>query len=135
MAATLPIEIYDILERKVGRDDAREIGKAIEFSFDKIERKAEDVALQKKLELKDELTKELASKADVLLTKTELRAEIDKVKGEIDKLRVDLEGKIDRLEVRLESKMRIYFLILLFTIIILNPKSIELVSRLLGILK
>jgi hypothetical protein len=42
MAATLPIEIYDILERKVGRVDAidaggrtpREIGKVIEFSFD-----------------------------------------------------------------------------------------------------
>jgi ABC-type phosphate transport system auxiliary subunit len=135
MATTLPIEIYDILERKVGRDDAREIGKVIEFSFGTIEKKAEDVALQKKLELKDELTKELASKADILLTKTELRAEIDKVRSEIDKLRVELEGKIDRLEIKLESKMRIYFLILLFTIIILNPKSIELVSKLLGILK
>jgi len=33
-------------------------------SFEVIERKAEAVALQKKLELKDELTKELATKAE-----------------------------------------------------------------------
>jgi hypothetical protein len=121
MPTTLPIEIYDILERKVGRDDAREIGKAIEFSLDHIERKAEDVALQKKLELKDELTKELVTKAEFF--------------GEIKSLRVELEGKIDRLEIKLESKMRIYFLILLFTIIILNPMSMELISKLLSILK
>ena len=124
MATTLPIEIYDILERKVGRDDAREIGKVIEISFVAIEKKAQDVALQKKLEIEDELSTKLASKADVLL----VRAELQRVKTE-------LEGKIDRLEIRLESKMRVYFLILLFTIILLNPKSIELVSRLLGILK
>jgi hypothetical protein len=51
MAATLPIEIYDILEKKIGRDDARQIGKVIEGSLETIERKAEGVALQKKLEL------------------------------------------------------------------------------------
>jgi hypothetical protein len=139
MATTLPLGIYDILEKKLGRDDAREIGKAIEFSFKAIESKGEDVALQKKLELKDELTKELASKADVLLVKTELRAEIDKlrveVKGEIDKFRVEVRAEIDKFRIELEAKMRIYFLILLFTIILLNPKSTELLSKLLSLLK
>jgi hypothetical protein len=139
MPTTLPLEIYDILERKVGRDDAREIGKAIEFSFEAIERKAEDVALQKKFELRDDLTKELASKADVLLVKTELKSEIDKLRvelrAEIDKLRVEVRGEIDKLRIELESKMRIYFLILLFTIILLNPKSTELISKLLSVLK
>jgi len=34
-----------------------------------IEKKAEALAVQKKLELRDELTKELASKADILLVR------------------------------------------------------------------
>jgi hypothetical protein len=115
MATTLPIDIYDILEKKVGRGDAREIGKAIEFSLDAIEKKAEGVALQKKLELKDELTKEL-------VTKAEFFGETKTLRGEMDKLRVEL-----------KLEMRIFFLILLFTIIILNPTSIELLSKLLRI--
>jgi hypothetical protein len=98
MPTTLPIEIYDILERKVGRDDAREIGKVIEFSFDAIERKAE--------------------------AETKLGAAIDKFKT----------GIVSKLD-KLDARFRIYFLILMFTIIILNPKSIELLSKLPGIFK
>jgi len=182
MATTLPVEIYDTLERKVGRDDARAIGKVIEFSFNAIERKAEDVAIRKKFELKDELTKELASKADVLLVKTELKAEIDSVRGDIEKLGVELRAEFraelraeinsvmteinsvraeirteinsvraeiisvraeigrTRMEIdnkldKLDAKFRIYFLILLFTVIIMNPKSIELITKLLSLLK
>jgi hypothetical protein len=58
------------------------------------------------LNYKEELTKELVTKAEFF--------------GEIKSLRVEL-----------KAEMRIYFLILLFTIIILNPTSIELISKLL----
>jgi hypothetical protein len=48
MATTLPIEIYEILEKKVGKEDAKEVVKVIEASFDVIEKKAETVTISKK---------------------------------------------------------------------------------------
>ncbi|KWT84189.1 hypothetical protein [Candidatus Magnetominusculus xianensis] len=65
MPATLPIEIYDLLEKKVGKDDAREVGKIILASFDAIEQRSEAVVVQKKAEIKEELTKELTTKEDL----------------------------------------------------------------------
>jgi len=66
MATTLPIEILYLLEEKIGKEEAKKVSSAIIASLDVIETKAKDTALQKKLELKDELTKELATKADLL---------------------------------------------------------------------
>ena len=59
MATALPVEIYEILEDKLGREQAHEIVKAMEYA-------AGDIARQKKAELREDLTKELASKADLL---------------------------------------------------------------------
>jgi hypothetical protein len=113
MATTLPIEIFRLLEDKIGRDEAVKVSGAIALSLQSIENKANDTALQKKLELKDELTKELASKADVLQAKTELRAEIKEVR----------------------SEMKLYFVILLSAIFITNPKAIEVIAKLFGLVK
>ena len=60
---------------------------------------------------------ELATKADLQLVETRLEAKIDKVKTE------------------LSAQMKIYFLILLFVNILTNPKSLELIARILGIIK
>ena len=51
--------------QSICREEAKEVVRVIEASFDAIEKKAVAVALQKKLEIKDELTKELATKADI----------------------------------------------------------------------
>ena len=71
------------------------------------------MALQKKLEVRDELVKELASKAD--LSATEAR----------------LEQKIDRLD----SKMKLYFVITIAIILLTNSKAMDMISKLLGIIK
>ncbi|MBI4745835.1 MAG: hypothetical protein HY786_04670 [Deltaproteobacteria bacterium] len=84
MAATIPLELYESLEDKYGKDLAREITKTIEISFEAIEKKADAVVLQKKLELKDELTKELATKADLQIVKTELEAKIERVNQKLN---------------------------------------------------
>ncbi|MBF0473175.1 MAG: hypothetical protein HQK91_12290 [Nitrospirae bacterium] len=61
-----------------------------------IDNKSKDLALQKKLELKDELTKELTTKADLIQAKTELRAEIQEVRAEILLVETRINGKIDK---------------------------------------
>jgi len=83
MASTLTLDIYNILEEKIGKEEAKKVTSAIEIGFDTMEKRAEEIALQKKLELRDELTKELATKADLLLLETKLEARIDKVKTEL----------------------------------------------------
>jgi hypothetical protein len=117
MTTTLPIEILYLLEEKIGKEEAKKVSSAIIASLDVIESKANDIALQKKLELKDELTKELATKADLNLVEVRLNAKIDLVKTELN------------------AKITLYFVILLCAIFLSNPSAINLISKILGLAK
>jgi len=89
-----------------------------------IDKKSESLAQQKKLELKDELTKELATKAGLILVKTELEAKIDK---EVLKLQNDIQ--------KLDKKFTTMFIILAFLIIFINKDAVELIIKLLPFAK
>jgi len=116
MAQTLPLDVYHLLEDRIGREQADKVASAIEVAFDLIERKADAVALQKKLELRDELTHELATKTDLRLTeatlrgeiqqgKSALQTEIQQLRAEVQEFKVDLEGKMETIRSNLEGKM------------------------------
>ena len=77
MAQTLPLDIYHLLEDRIGREQADKVASAIEIGFDLIEKRADAVVLQKKLELREELTHELVTKSDLRLTESGLEAKID----------------------------------------------------------
>jgi len=124
MAQAISIEIYRLLEEKLGKEEAAKVASAIEVGFEAIEKKAEAVALQKKLELKDELTKELATKADLQIVRADLKTDIAR-----------LEGKIETDIARLDRKFTIMFIILFFTIIFLNQNALEFLARILGLIK
>jgi len=128
MATALPIEIFRLLEDKIGADEAIKVSDAIELSLAHIETKASETALQKKLEIKDELTKELASKADVLQAKTELN-------GKIDNLKTELKAEILLVETRLNAKITLYFVILLSAIFITNTNAIDIIAKLFSFVK
>ena len=127
MATTLPIEILYLLEEKIGKEEAKKVSSAIVLSLDTIETKANDTALQKKLELKDELTKELATKADLREVKIELNAKIDKVRSEIQEVRSEIKVH--------HAQIRLYFVVLLCVMIITNPTALELITKIVGIAK
>ena len=141
MATTLPIEILYLLEEKIGKEDARKVSSAIVLSLDTIEKKADETALQKKLELKDELTKELASKGDINLVKAEINLVETRLEGKIEKVRSEIkEVRSEIQEVRSEIKVhhaqtRLYFVVLLCVIIITNPTALEVIARIIGIAK
>ncbi len=143
--------------------------------FESLEKKVEELELQRKLELKDELTKELASKVDIQVLKAEIQAvraemqameqrleakielvrkelsgEIDKVKteldGKIDKVSAELDGKIDKFKaelsakieneiLKLDRKFTVLFIILLFTVILVNQNALEFLLKILGLIK
>ena len=128
---TLPIEIYDILERHFGHEDSRQVAHAIEASLTLIETRSIEVAQQKKLEIIEELRKELASKEDIESLRRELLAVIGRVDARIDGWEPRMATKADL--VQLDKKFTIYFLVLLFAILIVNKDAITLLGTLLGL--
>ncbi|MBF0466230.1 MAG: hypothetical protein HQK88_04745 [Nitrospirae bacterium] len=96
MATT--IELYTMLKDKIGDAETKALVEAIEET----PRKA-----------KEELLKDFATKADLLLLEERMKSEFKNV--------------------RLE--MKLYFLILAFLIILANPRAIDLISKILGIVK
>ena len=113
----LPLEIYDILERKLGRDDAMPVAKAIEVSLSHIEEHSYEFANQRKLEAKEELKVELRNE---LSTKEDL-AKMD------GSLRQDL--------AKMDKKFTVLWLITIFTVIFVNQNTLEFLARILGLVK
>ena len=138
MARAIDLELLQLLEDKLGKEEARKVAQAIELGLEVLEKRAEELALQKKLELKDELTKELASKADIQV----LKAEIQAVRAEMQAMEERLEAKIEkvRLELKeeilkLDRKFTIMFIILLFAVILVNQNALEFLLKVLGLIK
>jgi hypothetical protein len=133
LAMSIPVSLYEKLEQKFGRDEALEIAKMIEDFFDEMDRKAGEIALQKKLELKDELTKELATKADLITARAELEGEIKNVRteleGKIEKVRIELGARIDRLDL----KLNLLILLVVIVLTVMNPVVAELLKKWFGI--
>ncbi len=94
MAKVFPVELIFKLEEKLGKEEAKEFVEVVEQAIN-------ELTILRKLELKDELTKELATKADIREVRAEImevraeimevRAEIDKVRAEIDKVRAEID--------------------------------------------
>jgi hypothetical protein len=186
MLQPINIELYQFLEERLGKEEARKVAEVIERGFEAIEKKAEEVALQKKLEIKDELTKELATKADIVRLEGEIKADIARLErevkadiarlegeiqtfkadfeGKISNLKTDLEGKISNLKTDLEGKIsnlktdfegkisalktdlegkisvlrmefRVYFVILIAVVILSSPRAVDLIGKILGVVK
>jgi hypothetical protein len=150
MARAIDLELLQLLEDKLGKDEARKVAKAIELGLEVMEKRAEELAIQKKLELRDELTKELASKADIQVLKTEIQAvrvEMqameERLEAKIELVRRELDGKIEREILKLEHKLEHKFNIIMFFIIIstliilfnINKDALEFLLKVLGLIK
>jgi restriction endonuclease Mrr len=138
MARAIDLELLQLLEDKLGKETARKVAQAIELGLEVMEKRAEELAIHKKLELRDELTKELASKADIQVLKTEIqtvRAEMqameERLEAKIEKVRLELKEEI----LKLDRKFTIMFIILLFTFILFNKDALEFLLKVLGLIK
>jgi arsenate reductase-like glutaredoxin family protein len=102
----LPYEIHEQLRTELSEERAKKIAVLLQNSIDTVFNSAKDLAVLKKLELKDELSKEL-------VTKTEFHAEFKLVRSEI----------------------KLYFFILIGLMILLNKDSLVFIVQLLGLMK
>jgi restriction endonuclease Mrr len=142
MPRAIDLELLQLLEDKLGKETARKVAQAIELGLEVMEKRAEELAIQKKLELRDELTKELASKADIQVLKTEIQAvrtEMqameERLEAKIDKVRTELSAKIENEILKLDRKFTIMFIILLFAVILVNQNALEFLLKVLGLIK
>ncbi len=138
-------ELNDALEKNFGKEGAKEIIKSLDLALQATNQKVEEtlaqikstadaLITQKKFELKDELSKELATKLDVARLEGEIkvvRQEIQTVRQEIQTVRQE----IQTVKIELDRKFTLTFLILLFAIIFVNQNSLEFLARLFGLMK
>lgn len=151
MAQAISVEIYQLLEEKIGKEEARKVASAIEIGLEVIEKKADSIALQKKLEIKEELTKELATKADILLLREEFFGEMKalreeffggmkalreeffgetkSIRQEMQTIKVELEGKIEKLD----QKFNFMIILMIIALTLMNPVMAEIIKNLLKI--
>jgi len=73
----------------------------------------------------------LASKADIQV----LKAGIQTVRAEMQAMEARLEAKIEEEILKLDRKFTILFIILFFTLILVNQNALEFLLRVLGLIK
>ncbi len=106
MTQSIPLETYKALEKEFGQAIAEKVTTLLDYSFSQTEKKVEQIALQKKLELKDELSKELASKGDIAL-----------------------------LEQKLDKKITVWSVVIIAVVIITNANSLQYLAQIVGLIK
>jgi uncharacterized ion transporter superfamily protein YfcC len=121
MSFIIPVEVYEKLAEKLGKETALEVVKVFEESQKRVEELTVEETIKRKLELRDELRKELATKEDILLVRQELKGEIEVLEQKIEVLRQEMKGEIKSL------KLIIYFIGAL--VVIMNKDSLEFLSR------
>lgn len=121
MGMNLPLEIYDVLERKLGRDDAMSVAKSIQDSLTLIEDQSREIASQRKLEVKHELKVELR---DELVTKSDLEA-----------VRLATKADIELSIAKLDKKFTVMWLLTMFLIILINQDALRLMAQLFGLVR
>jgi hypothetical protein len=135
MAYVIDYELLEKLEQKVGKEEAKKIAQTIEIIYNELDKKSESLAQQKKLELKDELTKELATKADIDMIYQKLELLKTELEAKIEISHKELEAKIEKEILKIDRKFTIMFIILAFLIIFINKDAIEIIIKLLPLAK
>jgi len=142
MAVNIPIDLYNKIEQSVGKEKAIEVAKLVEDTINYIDERVVEETKKRKIELREDLRKELATKEDVLLVKEELNGKIETVRQELETVRQELNGKIETVRQEMEAirqelkgemkvlKMWIFFLGAL--IVALNQNSLVFIAKLIG---
>ena len=135
MSTSIPVSLYEKLAEKFGKETALEIVEVLENTKEYLEDKVLEETKKRKIELRDELRKELATKEDILL----VRQEIETVRQEIETVRQELKGEINTLrqemealrqEIKGEMKvMKMWIIFLGILIVLLNQSSLAFIGK------
>ncbi len=121
----LPYEVVKVIEEAVqDPEKAAKVIRAIEEGLGAVREEAKAQKEVVKAELKDELTKELATKADLAELKNELNLEISSVREEMARLEAKFENRFSEIEarfVRLEIWLKVIVGVMIAGFTLFNP--------------
>ncbi len=123
MVSTLPPEVVIKLQEKLGKEEAIEFIKALDEAI-------KELSLQRKLELKEELAKDLVTKADLREEVAKIREEIARLEGQIAELRGQTAEISSRLS-KVETYIKVLIALFLIAIALYSPVFFELLKLLL----
>jgi len=121
--ATVPLELYELFEEKLGKEKAKEAIKLVEEALEAVEEKAREQKAIVKAEIREELRKELATKEDIAV----VRQEIETVRQEMKTLEERLMGEI--------KVLKILIYVTLLVVILMNKGTMEYLVNLIRMLK
>ena len=114
--AGVTLELYELFEKKLGKEEAKKAIKLVEEALEAVEQKAKEQKTIVKAELKDELRKELATKEDIAI----LEQKMETVYRELNQ-KIDGEPKV----------LRLLIYVVIVIMVILNKGTIEYIVNLL----
>jgi biopolymer transport protein ExbB/TolQ len=125
--AQLSYEFYKLLEEEVGKEKAEKLTRLFEEIVREIQQEPREQKPIIKAELKDELTKELTTKGDLVILKSEVYRHIEAVKAELEKKIEAVEYKLEKRMDRLEMYLKVLIALVVLGLTLLNPAFSELV--------
>ncbi|MDX2195136.1 MAG: hypothetical protein NW207_01860 [Cytophagales bacterium] len=137
---SIPLQLFVKFKDLHGEALAKEYFEVYDSSLQNLQQEVVKETLVKKLELKDELSKELATKQELLATKADLKSDIREVRAEIKEVRAEIKEVRAELnefkaEMRAEFKILKYLIFAVIGINIVfigtsNPTFVELIKAL-----
>ena len=85
-----PLEAYRTLETQLGKEIADKYIAAFELGFEQLEKRVDAGMTERKLQVRDELLREVATKEELQQVKAELRTEIQVVKADVERVNIKL---------------------------------------------
>ena len=139
--AGVTLELYELFEKKLGKEEAKKAIKLVEEALEAVEQKAKEQKTIVKAELKDELRKELATKEDIAILEQKLETayrefdqKMETVRQEIQTVYRELDQKIETVRQEIRGELKVLKLLIYVTIVAmfaLNKGTIEYIVNLL----
>ena len=129
--SSLTLELYNMLEEKIGKEEAKKVIEVVEKSLSVIEEKVKEEKEIAKVQIKQDLLDELIIKSEF---KTEIHRVEEKIEGEIRRV----EEKMETLRQELKGEMKVIKLLIFFVMalmVILNQNSVEFLLKVFGFIK
>ena len=129
--ANSTVEVYDKIRVKLGEEESRAL-------LDYVDARIEKEAVTK-LDLKET---EESIRNDMQEMENSLRSDMQKIAGNMQEMESSLRSDMQKMESSLRSEIRdiewrskLYFILLGALIIVTNPKVLELIGRVIGLIK
>jgi len=135
--ATVSLELYELFEKKLGKEEAKKAIKLVKEALEAVEQKAKEQKAVVKAELKDELRKELATKEDIAILEQKMetvRQEMQTVYRELDQKIETVRQEMQTIRQEIKGELKVLKLLIYVTIVAmfaLNKGTIEYIVNLL----